>query len=81
MVSVPQVISKSPEVLSGTPVFAGTRVPIKNLMDYVRAGDSIEIFLEDFPSVKREQVDADLLFAETLLLERSPQAKAPSTEA
>jgi uncharacterized protein (DUF433 family) len=70
MTSVPQVISKSPEVLSGTPVFAGTRVPIKNLMDYVRAGDSIEMFLEDFPSVKREQVDAVLLFAETLLLER-----------
>jgi len=70
MTSVPQVISKSPEVLSGTPVFAGTRVPIKNLMDYVRAGDSIETFLEDFPSVKREQIDAVLLFAEALLLER-----------
>jgi uncharacterized protein (DUF433 family) len=70
MTSVPQVISKSPEVLSGTPVFTGTRVPIKNLMDYVRAGDSIETFLEDFPSVKREQIDAVLLFAETLLLER-----------
>jgi uncharacterized protein (DUF433 family) len=70
MTSVPQVISKSPEVLSGTPVFAGTRVPIKNLMDYVRAGDSIETFLEDFPSVKRDQVDAVLLFAEMLLLER-----------
>jgi uncharacterized protein (DUF433 family) len=68
MTSVPHVISKSPEVLSGTPVFAGTRVPIKNLMDYVRAGDSIETFLEDFPSVKREQIDAVLLFAETLLL-------------
>jgi uncharacterized protein (DUF433 family) len=70
MTSVPQVISKSPEVLSGTPVFTGTRVPIKNLMDYVRAGDSIEMFLEDFPSVKREQIDAVLLFAEALLLER-----------
>jgi len=39
-------------------------------MDYVRAGDSIETFLEDFPSVKRDQIDAVLLFAETLLLER-----------
>lgn len=68
MTSVPQVISKSPEVLNGTPVFAGTRVPIKNLMDYVRAGDSIETFLEDFPSVKRDQVDAVLLFAETMIL-------------
>jgi uncharacterized protein (DUF433 family) len=64
-----QVVSKSPEVLSGTPVFSGTRVPIKNLMDYVRAGDTIEVFLEDFPSVKCAQVDALLGFAETLLLE------------
>jgi len=69
MTSMTQVVSKSPEVLSGTPVFSGTRVPIKNLMDYVRAGDTIEVFLEDFPSVKREQVDALLGFAETLLLE------------
>ncbi len=69
MTSMTQVVSKSPEVLSGTPVFSGTLVPIKNLMDYVRAGDTIEVFLEDFPSVKREQVDALLGFAETLLLE------------
>ena len=69
MTSMTQVVSKSPEVLSGTPVFSGTRVPIKDLMDYVRAGDTIEVFLEDFPSVKREQVDALLGFAETLLLE------------
>ncbi|MFP4438344.1 MAG: DUF433 domain-containing protein [Chloroflexaceae bacterium] len=69
MTSMTQVVSKSPEVLSGTPVFSGTRVPIKNLMDYVRAGDTIEVFLEDFPSVKLEQVDALLGFAETLLLE------------
>lgn len=69
MTSMTQVVSKSPEVLSGTPVFSGTRVLIKNLMDYVRAGDTIEVFLEDFPSVKREQVDALIGFAETLLLE------------
>ena len=43
--------------MSGTPVFVGTRVPVKNLNDYLEAGDSIEEFLEDFPSVSREQVD------------------------
>lgn len=60
MTSIQQVITQSPEILSGTPVFAGTRVPVKNLLDYLRAGDSIDTFLEDFPSVKREQIDAIL---------------------
>jgi uncharacterized protein (DUF433 family) len=44
------------EILGGTPVFFGTRVPIKNLFDYLKTGDSIESFLEDFVGVKREQV-------------------------
>jgi len=44
------------DILGGTPVFTGTRVPIKNLFDYLETGDSIETFLEDFESVKREQV-------------------------
>lgn len=44
------------EILGGTPVFAGTRVPIKNLFDYLETGESIEAFLEDFESVKRDQV-------------------------
>lgn len=70
MAALPHVISKSPDVLSGVPVFAGTRVPIKNLLDYVRAGDTIETFLADFPSVQREQVDALLSFAEAVLLEQ-----------
>lgn len=51
------VIVRSPEVLSGTPVFAGTRVPAKTLIDYLENGDSLEIFLEDFPSVTRKQDD------------------------
>ena len=42
--------------MSGTPVFQGTRVPIQNLVDYLEGGDSIDEFLEDFPSVSREQV-------------------------
>ncbi|PDW02290.1 DUF433 domain-containing protein [Candidatus Viridilinea mediisalina] len=63
------VIVKSPDILSGTPVFFGTRVPIKNLLDYVRAGESVVEFLDDFPSVSRDQVDAVLALAEMLLME------------
>ena len=65
----PSVIVKSPDILSGTPVFAGTRVPIKNLLDYVREGENVAEFLDDFPSVSRDQVDSVLALAETLLME------------
>ena len=50
------VVSSSPDVMGGTPVFAGTRVPIENLLDYLEGGESIDDFLEGFPSVSREQV-------------------------
>ena len=49
-------ISVSPEVLGGTPVFSGTRVPVQTLLDYLEAGDSIDDFLDGFQSVTREQV-------------------------
>jgi uncharacterized protein (DUF433 family) len=52
------VVSQSPEVLGGDPVFAGTRVPVKGFFDHLEAGDSIDDFLEGFPSVRREQVIA-----------------------
>ena len=51
-----QIISISPDVMGGTPVFAGTRVPIQTLIDYIEAGDTIDDFLEGFPTVRREQV-------------------------
>ena len=51
-----RVINIDPEILGGTPVFFGTRVPIKNLFDYLETGDTIEIFLEDFEAVSRNQV-------------------------
>jgi uncharacterized protein (DUF433 family) len=51
-----KVINIDKEILGGTPVFNGTRVPIKNLFDYLETGETIEDFLEDFPLVKREQV-------------------------
>ncbi len=56
MKTLADLITISPEVQSGTPVFARTRVPIKILFDYIKAGESIEEFLTDYPSVSREQV-------------------------
>ena len=50
------VVSCNPEVMGGTPVFSGTRVPIQTLIDYLEAGESIDEFLAGFPSVSREQV-------------------------
>lgn len=49
-----QLITIDPDIHSGTPVFAGTRVPVKTLFDHLEAGDSLEVFLEDFPSVSRD---------------------------
>jgi uncharacterized protein (DUF433 family) len=54
------VIHSDPEILGGTPVFVGTRVPVKSLFDHLEGGDSINDFLEGFPSVQREQVIAVL---------------------
>ena len=50
------VITRSPEIMGGTPVFAGTRVPVQTLLDYLKAGESINDFLDGFPTVTREQV-------------------------
>ena len=50
------VIVKDPEILGGMPVFRGTRVPMKNLIDYLATGETIDAFLDDFPTVTREQV-------------------------
>jgi len=57
---LPSVIHSDPEILGGTPVFVGTRVPVQSLFDHLEAGDSIDDFPEGFPSVKREQVIAVL---------------------
>lgn len=66
------VIIRDPEILSGMPVFAGTRVPAKNLLDYLEHGRSIEEFLDDFPTVRREQVIAALEEAKELLTVHAP---------
>ncbi|MGE5343054.1 MAG: DUF433 domain-containing protein [Candidatus Omnitrophota bacterium] len=59
----------SNEVLGGVPVFTGTRVPIQNMIDYLEAGDSLDAFLEDFPTVRKEQAIQALEFAKIKILE------------
>jgi uncharacterized protein (DUF433 family) len=54
------VITSTPDVMGGTPVFVGTRVPVQTLIDYIKGGESIDDFLEGFPTVSREQVIAVL---------------------
>jgi uncharacterized protein (DUF433 family) len=66
------VVCRDPEIMSGTPVFCGTRVPIQTLLDYIEAGETIDDFLEGFPSVTREQVVAFLEQAKDRLLETVP---------
>jgi uncharacterized protein (DUF433 family) len=60
MTSTSQVIHSDPDILGGTPVFVGTRVPVKTLLDYLEAGDPLDEFLDHFPSVSREQAIAAL---------------------
>jgi uncharacterized protein (DUF433 family) len=50
-----EIVVVDPELMSGTPCFAGTRVPVQTLLDYVEGGDTLDEFLDDFPTVKREQ--------------------------
>lgn len=62
-----ELITISPDVLSGTPVFRGTRVPVKTLLDYLEAGDTVDQFLRDYPSVGRDAVVAVLELAKDAL--------------
>jgi uncharacterized protein (DUF433 family) len=64
-----QVISRDPDVMGGTAVFRGTRVPVQTLLDYLEAGESIDDFLEGFPSVTRRDVIAFLEEAKDRLIE------------
>ena len=69
--SMSSVVKIDPEIMSGAPCFAGTRVPIQNLIDYLEGGDSIDEFLEDFPSVRRDQVISFLEEAKESVLARA----------
>ena len=68
MATKPDLIECSPDVLAGTPVFAGTRVPVRTLIDYLEAGDSLNDFLADFPTVTHGQAVAVLEQARDALL-------------
>jgi uncharacterized protein (DUF433 family) len=63
------IVHSDPSVMGGTPVFVGTRVPLQNLIDYLEGGESIEDFLDGFPSVKREQVLAVIEAAKLAVME------------
>jgi uncharacterized protein (DUF433 family) len=63
MTEKPQIVHSDPEIMGGEPVFVGTRVPVHNLFDYLTAGDSLDEFLKQFPSVRREQAVAALELA------------------
>lgn len=62
-----QIVHSDPDILGGTPVFVGTRVPVKTLFDYLEGGDSLDEFLDHFPSVKREQAVAALELGREML--------------
>jgi uncharacterized protein (DUF433 family) len=60
------IVHSDPEILGGTPVFTGTRVPVRNLWDYLAAGDSLDVFLDDFPSVARAQAVASIELSQNM---------------
>lgn len=68
MTAISPVVHSDPDILGGTPVFVGTRVPVRTLLNYLEAGDSLNEFLEDFPSVTREQAVAALQLAKQMLV-------------
>ena len=70
----PSLVKRDPEIMSGALCFTGTRVPVKNLFDYLEGTSSLEEFLEDFPSVSRERAVAVLKAAHEVL-----EADAPAT--
>ena len=74
MSSDPGVVRSDPEILRGTPVFTGTRVPLKTLFDYLEAGDTLDRFLDQFPSVSRAQAVAALELARSSVLGSAPSA-------
>ncbi len=69
-------IDKDPEILGGTPVFSGTRVPVRILMEYLEAGDRLDDFLENYPTVSRRQALTVLQHAKSALTGQSEEAAA-----
>lgn len=69
-----KIIHSDPQILGGTPVFVGTRVPVKSLYDYLEAGDSLDEFLDSFPSVSKEQAIAALELGRVMAEANAPAA-------
>ena len=69
------VVHSDPEILGGVPVFVGTRVPVRNLFEYLEAGDRIDDFIDDFPSVTREQAIAALESAQSALVDSADPSR------
>ena len=69
-----KIVTIDSEIMSGTPVFTGTRVPIKTLFDYIETGETLEEFLDDFPSVKKDQAILLLDVAQQLLISHKKAA-------
>jgi uncharacterized protein (DUF433 family) len=67
MADLEPIVHRDPDILGGTPVFVGTRVPVKTFFDYLEAGDSLEVFLDAFPSVSRKQAVAALELAREVI--------------
>ena len=78
MPTVSTVVHSDPEILGGTPVFVGTRVPLQNLIDYLAGGESLDEFLEQFPTVRREQAIAALDLARDALEEQARSRARPA---
>ena len=74
MKEMPSVVHVDPDILGGTPVFVGTRVPLRNLIDYLERGHDLDDFRDAFPSVTREQAVAALEAAHEVLAERARSA-------
>jgi uncharacterized protein (DUF433 family) len=68
------IVLTDPEIMSGEPCFAGTRVPVRTLLDYIEGGDSLDEFLEDFPTVARRQAIGFLEQSANAMLATIPQA-------
>ncbi len=68
--AITKLINSDPEIMGGTPVFKGTRVPVQTLFDWIEGGESLDFFLENFPSVSHEQAISVLELSKYLLLTR-----------
>jgi uncharacterized protein (DUF433 family) len=74
MMTLEQIVHRDPEILGGTPVFRGTRLPIRSLFDYLEGGETLDEFLRQFPSVRREEAIALLELARENLAADAPAA-------